>query len=176
MTTSYQELLRDAEWYCSQAETAKKGSSREVRFSTASVLFSFIAIESFINNMMYDFATLPPGMFTPHEQGFLAEKTVELAESGAGAGRFEVTNHRRYWSLENKIMFLVARFGGDTVDKGSTLWQEFVQAKDVRDRLTHPRKGSAVPPSPSDAQTVLDVAKQIVRLVSRHVWGKEVQV
>ncbi|MBI2856219.1 MAG: hypothetical protein HYX93_05165 [Chloroflexi bacterium] len=172
---SYQELLSDAEWFCNQAETAKEGSPSEARFSTASILFSFIAIESFINNMMSDFASLPPGMFTPYEQGFLAEKAVDLAESGANAGRFEVTNRKRYWSLETKVMFLVARFSGNTVDKGSTLWQKFEQAKDVRDLLTHPRKDTDAIPSPADARMTLEVARDIVQLVSWNVWGKKVE-
>lgn len=173
---SYQELLSDSELFCNQAESAQQGSSTEQRFSTASILFSFMAVESFINSMMFDFASLPVGTFTPHEQGLLAEKVVDLSESGANAGRFEVTNSTRYQRLESKIMFLVARFSGDTMDKGSTLWQRFKQAKDARDRLTHPRKDALNVPSLSDAQAALEVAKEIIQLVSLRVWGKKVQL
>lgn len=172
---SYQELLSDAEWFCDQAESTGLGSQTQTRLSTASILFSFISVESFINSMMFDFSVLPSDMFTPHEQGLLSEKTVELCEKGNAAGRFEVTSRPRYQSLESKIMFLVARFSTDNVDKGSNLWQRFEKAKDIRDRLTHPRKDSTPAPLPEDAQVALEVAKDIIQLVSQKVWGTKVQ-
>ena len=175
MTVSYQELIQDAQWFCDQAETAPKGSIIQGRFSTASILFSFMALESFINNMMSDFTALPSGLLAPHEQGFLAERVVELADSGVNAGNFEITTKRRYQSLEYKIMFLVARFSGDTVDKGSNLWQKFQQMKDIRDLLTHPRKDITRAPLPVDAGEAIVVAKDIIQLVSQKVWGKMVQ-
>ena len=89
---SYQKLLLDVEWFSNRADAESDGSQGQIRFSTASILFSFISIESFINNMMSDFASLPPDMFTPHERGFLTEKVVELSESGENIGKFEITN------------------------------------------------------------------------------------
>lgn len=174
MTKYYRELLEDAQWFFDQADSAQNGQNQE-RYSTASILFSFIALESFINNMMSDFTALPSGLLTPHEQGFLAEKLVELADSGINAGKFEVTNKQRYQSLEYKIMFLVARFSKDAVDKGSTLWQRFQKMKDIRDSLTHPRRDMMQIPSPIDAQEAISVSKEIIELVSQKVWKKKVQ-
>lgn len=172
---SYQDYLRDAEYFCEQAEQAPLPDSQvAVRFSTASILFSFIAIESLINNMMSDFASLPQDMFTLHEQGFLVERAVAFSGSGANAGTFEVTNRPEYKRLEDKILFLLARFSGDSMDKGSTLWQRFDKAKEVRDRLTHPKKDISPAPSPSDARRTMEVALEVVQLVSEKVWGKSV--
>jgi len=175
VTLSYQEILQDSQWFYDQAESAQKNSIIQKRLSIASILFSFMALESFINNMMSDFTILPSGILTPHEQGFLAERVVELADSGGNAGKFEVTNRQRYQSLENKIMFLVARFSRGKVDKGSTLWQRFQKMKDIRDILTHPRKDTTKVPSPIDAEEAIEVAKDIIQLVSQKVWGKKVQ-
>ena len=175
MTMAYQEILQDAQWFCDQAESATEGSVVRGRFSTASILFSFMALESFMNNMMSDFTELPLGVLTPHERGFLAEKAVELSASGPNAGRFEVTDRQRYQNLELKIMFLVARFSQDKVDKGSTLWQQFQKMKDIRDSLTHPRRHATKVPAPIDAEEAIKVAKAIIQLVSQKVWGKEVQ-
>jgi len=174
MTKYYRELLEDAQWFFEQADSAQNAQNKE-RFSIASILFSFIALESFINNMMSDFTVLPSGLLTPHEQGFLAEKVVELADSGKNAGKFEVTNKQRYQSLEYKIMFLVARFSKDAVDKGSTLWQRFQKMKDIRDSLTHPRKDVIQVPSSKDASEAISVSKEIIELVSEKVWKKKVQ-
>ncbi len=174
MTRYYRELVEDAQWFYDQAGAAQ-GCLNQERFSTASILFSFMALESFINNMMSDFTALPSGLLTPHEQGFLSERVVEVADSGVNAGKFEITTKRRYQSLEYKIMFLVARFSGDTVDKGSNLWQKFQQMKDIRDLLTHPRKDTTNTTLPVDAEEAIGVAKDIIQLVSQKVWGKKVQ-
>ena len=175
MTISYREILQDAQWFYDQAASAQKSRIIQGRFSIASILVSFMALESFINNMMSDFTALPSGLLTPHEQGFLAERVVELADSGGNAGKFEVTNRQRYQSLEHKIMFLVARFSQDKVNKGSTLWQKFQKMKEVRDILTHPRKDITRAPSPIDAEEAIEVAKDIIQLVSQKVWGRKVQ-
>jgi hypothetical protein len=175
MTVSYRELIENAQWLYDQAENAQKSSTIQERYSTASILFSFIALESFINDVMSDFTVLPTGLLTAHELGFLAERVVELADSGVNAGKFEITNKRRYHSLEYKIMFLVARFSKDTVDKGSSLWQQFQQMKDIRDFLTHPRKDTPLIVTPADAEKAIEVAKDIIQLVSKKVWGKKVQ-
>ncbi|MBI2832334.1 MAG: hypothetical protein HYX79_08770 [Chloroflexi bacterium] len=175
MIVSYRELIEDAQWFCDQAENTPKSSKVQERFSTSSILFSFMALESFINDMMSDFTVLPAGLLTAHELGFLAEKAVELADSGANTGKFVVTNKLRYQSLEYKIMFLVARFSGDSVDKGSALWQRFQKMKDFRDSLTHPRKEAMNVPLPADAGEAVGVAKDIIQLVSQKVWKKKVQ-
>ena len=174
---SYETLLGDAEYFYNEAEKASRSRNRAAeRFSTASILFSFMAIESFINNMMADFASLPKDLFTVHEQGFLTEKAVLFSTSGSNAGRFELGSKQEYKRLEDKIMFLLARFGDKAVDKGSSLWQRFDQAKAVRDLLTHPKKGVTSVPTPLDAQHTLDVAREIIRLVSAKVWGKPVDL
>lgn len=170
---SYQDYLWDAEYFCEQAEQASLPDSQvAIRFSTASILFSFIAIESLINNMMSDFASLPQDMFTLHEQGFLVERAVAFSGSGANAGTFEVTNRPEYKRLEDKILFLLARFSGDAIDKGSTLWQRFDKAKRARDRLTHPLKYASTMPSPGDARETMNVALEVIKLASEKVWGK----
>lgn len=175
MTVSYRELIEDSQWFCDQAESAHHGTKAQERFCTASILFSFMALESFINDMMSDFTVLPSGLLTPHEMGFLAEKAVEIADSGPNAGKFLVTKKDRYQNLEYKIMFLVARFSGDTLDKGSTLWQRFQKMKDIRDSLTHPRKAKTTAPSLSDSRTAMDTTKEIIELVSQKVWKKKVR-
>ena len=134
-----------------------------------------MAVESFINNMMSDFASLPESLFTVYEQGFLSERAVSFSASGVNAGRFELTNRTEYKRLEDKILFLLARFSGDAVNKGDSLWQKFGKAKEIRDHLTHPRKNIEVSPTPSDARNALEVGKDIIALVSSKVWGKSVE-
>ena len=174
---SYATLLEDAEYFCSKSEESSGPASKAgERFSTASILFSFMAMESFINNMLFDFAAVPKDLFTVHEQGFLVEKSVTFSISGTNAGRFELSNKDEYKRLEEKIMFLLARFGGEHIDKGSTLWQRFEKAKEIRNRLSHPKKDVASLPTPSDARYTLEAAGDIIKLVSAKVWGKSVNL
>jgi hypothetical protein len=124
--------------------------------------------------MMEDFASLPPDLFTVHERAFLEERCVQFASSGANAGTFELINRPEYRRLEDKILFLIAKFSNIRVDKGSGIWQRFEQSKTIRDRLTHPRKKTDLPLSAQDAKNAIEVAKEIIQLVSTGVWGKKV--
>ncbi|QYY58434.1 hypothetical protein [Dehalococcoides mccartyi] len=171
---SYQQYVRDSEALYDQCCDAFKSGNEANgrRCATASVLFSFIAIESFINNMMDDFASLPKDIFTIHERGLLGESYVQFESSGEKAGQFVLTNRREYKRLEDKILFLIAKFGGGvTVDKGSSLWQKFERAKQLRDSLTHPRKEETPTPTMKDTEEVLETAKEIIQMVSAKVWG-----
>ncbi|MGA9047963.1 MAG: hypothetical protein WB588_03130 [Dehalococcoidia bacterium] len=150
-------------------------SQASIRFSTAAIVFAFMSIESFINNMMSDFSSLPDPLFSVHEQGFLSERNVSFSISGTNIGKFELTNRKEYKRLEDKIVFLLRRFGGNVVIKNDSLWQRFDKTREIRDRLTHPRKDDEAPPTPVDARIALEVGKEIITLVSTKVWGKPVE-
>jgi hypothetical protein len=171
---SFQQYLRDSEIFYDQCcEAFREGNdAKGQRCAIASVLLSFIAVESFINNMMDDFTSLPQDLFTIHERGFLEERSVQFETSGGKAGEFILANRREYRKLEDKILFLIAKFGGGTrLDKGSSLWQKFERSKDLRDKLAHPRKDKTPILSKEDVKTTLDIAKEIIQLVSGKVWG-----
>lgn len=141
------------------------------------MVFAWIAIEALINDMLSDFAALPDDLFSVHEKGFLEELAVEFVRSGEDMGRFSVTSRTDYRRLEDKIMFLLAKFGkGTKLDKGSALWQKFEQAKDRRNAFVHPRKDTSVEVSPADAKDAIEVAEAVIQVVSAGVWGKPAQV
>jgi hypothetical protein len=173
---SYQQCIRDSEALYDQCcEAFKiKNDANGTRCATGSILFSFIAIESFINNMMEDFTLLPKDIFTVHELGLLSESSVQFESSGEKAGQFVITSRREYKRLEDKILFLIAKFGGPAGAKGSNLWQRFEQAKRLRDGLTHPRKDGTPLLTPEEAKKVLDTSKEIIQMVSAKVWGIKV--
>jgi len=172
----FQELLHNARSFYEQADSDNLESSRQ-RNIIASILFSWIAMEAFVNDMMEDFVALPPGIFTIHERGFLQERLVEFSTEGVNAGDFIIANRRRFVRLGDKILFLTAKFGkGTKLDKGSTLWQKFEASKNLRDRLTHPRKDQEINVSLSDAEDALEVAQEVIRLVALKVWNKNIDV
>lgn len=158
-------------------EDAKSTGSPRKRnaFIIGSILNSWAGIESFINNMMQDFASLPEDMFTVHERGFLEEKQVKLSTRGANIGTFCLENKDEYKRLEDKIAFLIARFGKNKkIEKGTAFWQRFEKIKKKRNRLTHPRRNEEIKLSLEDAKDAHDVSKEVIEFVFSEVWKKQI--
>ena len=62
-----------------------------------------------------------------------------------------------YSRLEDKILFLIAKFGGrggQPVKRGDTLWQEFQKFKDTRDALVHPKQDKEVVDQPASREEI----------------------
>ena len=176
---SYRDFLDYSEGSYSRAKQANKlGHSSTVENSViASILLSWIAIESFTNDMLADFASLPPDMFSLPERALLTEREVEFVSSGSEAGQFRVSDILKYRPLEDKILFLVAKFGtGTKLDKGGHLWQKFEAVREKRNQISHPRKSHDMSLSLTDAEDALEVARAIIKMVSEKVWGKAVDL
>lgn len=176
---SYRDFLDYADGSFSRAKQASKlGHSSTIESSViASIMFSWIAIESFINDMMADFAALPPDMFSLPERALLTERELEFVNSGSEAGQFHVSDTLKYRPLEDKILFLVAKFGtGTKLDKGGHLWQKFEAAKEKRNQISHPRRSHDMSLSLTDAEDAFKVARAIIKMVSEKVWGKAVDL
>jgi len=174
---NYRDFLAYAEGFLASAlEENKAGTDATAKKSTlASIMFSWIAVESFINNMMDDFAALPADTLSLPERALLTERTLEFADHGEQAGRFVISNRPEYRRLEEKILFLVAKFGtGTPLDKGGPLWQRFEAAKAKRDRITHPRRALERDVTARDARDTLEVAQAVITMVSQQVWKKPV--
>jgi hypothetical protein len=176
---SYRDFLDYSEGSYSKAKQASGlGHSSMVENSViASILLSWIAIESFTNDMMADFAALPPDMFSLPERALLTEQEVEFVNSGSEAGQFRLSGTLKYRPLEDKILFLVAKFGAGTkLDKGGHLWQKFEAVREKRNQISHPRKSHDISLSLTDAEDALEVARAIIKMVSQKVWGKAVDL
>jgi hypothetical protein len=140
-----------------------------------SILTSWISLESFVNNMMQDYVALPNGVFSVHENGFLEEKQVIFNRTGKDAGSFSVGKNSEFRRIEDKVLFLIAKFGGGTVDKGGQLWQKFERVKKKRNTLTHYRKGSDIEVSIRDSEEAIELAKELIEFLSKRVWNKPVK-
>ena len=172
---SFRELLGYADrLYEDAKEQCHHGSADP--YIIGSILNSWMAIESFINNMMQDFASLPEDMFNIHERGFLVEKQVRFQSKGKKAGTFMVEKNAEFKRLEDKILFLIAKFGKSScVDKGTKIWQEFEDMKNKRNYLSHPKKDEEFALTINDALDSINTAKAIINLVSIEVWKKPVK-
>jgi len=77
---TFRDFLDHAEKFLDEAQSAPQSLAETavVRHYCASLVFSWIALDAFVNDMMSDFAALPEGLFSLHERGFLEERTVEF--------------------------------------------------------------------------------------------------
>lgn len=172
---SFREFMDYAELLYEDAKGKREGRNARP-YIIGSILNSWMSIESFINNMMQDFASMPKEMFTIYERGFLEEKQVRFVNKGSDAGTFKVENKEEYRRLEDKILFLIVKFGkSKTVDKATLIWQRFGKIRDKRNALSHPKRNREIDLTLKDAQEALDVAKNVIALVSMEVWRKPIK-
>lgn len=85
--SNYRDYLSYSEKYIQLSE---EESIDKLKFLIPSVLLSWIAIESFINNIMDDFGNLPEDLFELHERGLLLEKKVTFVDHGGDMGKFRL--------------------------------------------------------------------------------------
>lgn len=144
-------------------------------FLIPACILSWAAIESFVNNMLDDFASLDPGTFNLHERSFLLEKKLFFMNHGENIGQF-ILEGKEYRKLEDKIFFLISKIGGRDLKnvKGETLWQQFKDFKEIRDSLVHPRRSKEIHIEKKMVEGFIETSKLIIKLISRNVWKKEV--
>lgn len=170
---SFRAFLRYADGLHSQAIKAVNHKSA-VPYLIGSILTSWISLESFVNNMMQDYAALPEATFSAHEEGFLKERQVHFNRSGEGAGTFTVGSNAEFRRIEDKVLFLMAKFGSGKLDKGGRLWQRFEKVKKKRNALSHYRRDSDVELTIQDSQEAMDLVKELIELLSKKIWKKSV--
>lgn len=173
---TYRDYLALAEKYLLLAEEQSKTSEYINWLLIPATILAWSAIESFINNMLDDFGSLPQSMFQLHERSFLLETRIKFIDRGNDLGCFTLdgTEYRR---LEDKIAFLIAKFGNarQRVRKGDTLWQDFKDFKETRNRLVHPRREKEVTLDIMKARKYISTSKDTIQFVSQHVWKKKIE-
>lgn len=137
-----------------------------------SILTSWISLESFVNSMMQDYANLPLDILSVHERAFLGERQVQFNRAGKDAGTFTIGSSQEFKRIEDKVLFLLAKFGDGKVDKGGTLWQKFEKVKSKRNALTHYRRGNDTEVTVKDSREAIDLVKEVIEFLSKKVWKK----
>lgn len=170
---NFRDYLSFSEKYISQSEEGKGDINY---FLIPAILLSWVAIESFINNMLDDFASLPKDIFELHERALLLEQRVKFLDESVDKGTF-VLEKKEYRRLEEKIFFLLAKFGGKAkLSKGDKLWQDFEKLKELRNAIMHPRKYVELELTVPLARQGHETSKNIILFVSEHVRGKPIEL
>ncbi len=129
----FEEYLQDSHIFLSIAEEAyKKSNEREARrHYRASVFYSAGAIEAFVNYIADSFAKA--GSLTDHEIAFLNDRRIVfLVDRG-------LSERTEYHSIDDKLRLLLGKFVPG-FDFGIAVWSSFMEFKQFRDLLVHPRQ------------------------------------
>lgn len=162
-----EKLLRDAE------NTTING--QQFVLLSSSLIFAWIAIESFVNNLIGDFNQIPPDMLDMHEKAFLLEKKLCFGDRDSDLGKFIIDQNRNeFRRLDEKIFFLIAKFSTTGNLKGDSLWQNFERFRDKRNKIVHPRRDNDFTLDIDEVVTYRDVTKKIITLISENVLKKKI--
>lgn len=171
----FRDYLEYAEKYLDEAKEKESAIKNLDKFLIPATILAWAAIESLVNNMLDDFSSLHKDTFELHERAFLLEKKIRFVDNGNNIGIFELegTDYRK---IDDKIFFLISKFGKNlTIKKGTGLWQRFSEFKEVRDNLVHPRRTKEVKLSINNVMNYINTAKELIKLISKNVWGSEVK-
>ena len=108
-----------------------------IAFLHAALMIAFSSLEAHINAVA-DEMCLAPNV-TVHERGVLQEREVRLEN-----GEFSPKNTLKMTRLEDRIQFLISRFGNQPLDRAAAWWGEFKEAARLRNELTHPKGKSEI--------------------------------
>ena len=70
------------------------------------------------------------------------------------------------------MLFLIAKFGNEKIDKGGKLWQKFEKVKKKRNTLSHYRKDSDIELTSQDSQEAMELVKELIEFLSKQIWKK----
>lgn len=131
------ELLLSSKQFLVDAKSLKSKSQQQQRALRASLTHAFFFLEAQLNYLAAHFSNSPE--FNVLERSLLSEKDVSLEK-----GQFVLKERSKYFRLEDRIEFLLARFSPDP-KKAKGLWfSDLKSSIGVRNRLVHPKEAHAL--------------------------------
>lgn len=124
-------LLEEAKRFLEKAVEAKSDDECDA-FLHAALMIGFCSFEAQLNAIA-DEMSVGHGL-SVHDQAILQEKDVRLEN-----GKFVLKKGLKIYRLEDRLMFLYARFSVAKLDKTETWWVALQSAVNLRNELTHPK-------------------------------------
>jgi hypothetical protein len=164
----FEEYLQDSYDFLVQGDRiSKESKDREARrYYRASVFYATSATEAFVNYIADSFAKA--GNIPLHEISFLNDQVLVFSVDKGVVQRTEF--HR----LEEKVKLLLRKFAGDFDFQGIS-WIKFMELKNFRDSLVHPRQAEDETPVQEYQKRVRSGLKAVIEImdcVSRGMFQK----
>jgi hypothetical protein len=125
-------LLEEAKRFLEKADDDGEPAANDA-YLHAALMLAFCSLEAHVNSIGDDFMSRPEAL-SLHEQGVLLEQEVRLE-----GGEFKLRSNLRMIRLEDRIRFLLVRFGKG-VDLQMQHWSHLADATKLRNQLTHPKE------------------------------------
>jgi hypothetical protein len=150
----FEEYLQDSyDFFITAQKASEESDNRKARrYYRASVFYAASAMEAFVNYTADAFAK--GESLSPHEIAFLNDKILTFS-----ARKGELVEQTKYYSIDNKLRCLIRRFVPDFEFETNTSWTKFMELKNLRDSLVHPRQSE-------DETEVADYQEKICRGIS----------
>ena len=161
----FRDYIEFAEQYLLEADKDVAHTFDKSKYLVPATILAWASVEALVNNMLDDFGNLPENLFALHERAFLLERKIKFVDSGPQTGTF-ILDGNEYRRLEEKIFFLISKFGSSDIkglEKGESLWQQFKLFKETRDNLVHPRRSKIVHLSTNQVETYINTAKELIQ-------------
>jgi hypothetical protein len=157
------QLLEEAKAFLEKAKTSSDAKNKEA-FLHAALNLGFCGLEAHVNAIADDFLTLQD--LSAHERSILAECKVELE-----CGEFRVTDRLQMYRLEDRLLFLCARFSKTPLDRTAAYWGRFKDAQILRNGLTHPKAPAKI--TESSVELALSSILQVLDVTYRNIYRKK---
>lgn len=129
------ELLLSSKQFLNDAQALKHNNQMQQRQRAlrASLTHAFFFLEAQLNYLAAHFSNRPE--FSVLEQSLLSEKDISLEK-----GQFVLTKKTKFFSLQDRIEFLLSHFSPDLAKAKGTWFSDLTLSIDVRNRLVHPKQ------------------------------------
>ena len=164
----FEEYLQDSHDFLLIAEESFKVSNERKarRYYRASVFYTAGAIEAFVNYIADSFAKAES--LTAHEIAFLNDRRLVFSIDRGLNERTE------YHSIDDKLRLLLNKFV-PIFDFNSGTWSSFMQFKNFRDLLVHPRQAddeTKIIEYQTKVQAGLSSTIELMNCVSKGIFKK----
>jgi len=150
----FEEYLQDSyDFFITAQKASEESDDRKARrYYRASVFYAASAMEAFVNYTADAFAK--GESLSPHEIAFLNDRILTFSSK-----KGELVEQTKYYSIDDKLRFLLRMFVPDFEFGTNTSWTKFMEFKNFRDSLVHPRQSE-------DETEVADYQKKTRRGIS----------
>ena len=167
-------FIKDSRYFLKEAKNNSSSNELRLRFIKASIIASWSTLEGWLNCISYQFGTfLSRRQIELHEKAFLLEKKLELRN-----GKWKISNSDDFQRVEDKILFLLNRFGPHEFDKTSKLWSDFQKIKRIRNGLVHPKTGKLEIKDLTlkNAELAIETVITTLKMLTKKIYHKDLKI
>ena len=132
-----QELLLSSKLFLEESKTKTHSKADSQRMLRASLTHAFFFLEAQMNYLASHFVNSDG--FDLMERSLLAEREIRLEK-----GLFVLSDSSKFYRLEDRIEFLLARFSKSLTQAKGEWYSELKVSLAVRNRLVHPREAHTI--------------------------------